>query len=323
MENTTAFPVTQAMEPQPVIEVKNDVMSPESARLMRIATYAAVSIATVLVVAKLVAWMATESVSLLSTLIDSLLDVAASAVNLLAVRHALEPADREHRFGHGKAESLAGLAQSAFITGSAVFLFIEASDRFFKPRDIENTDIGFFVMGMSILLTLVLVGFQRYVVKHTRSTAIKADSVHYQMDVLVNLGVIVSLVLVSHVGWQWADPAIAVLIAVYIVRGAWEIARDSLDVLMDRELCDEDRMKIRKLALAHEDVQGVHDMRTRSSGQQIFIQLHLELDGDMSLLRTHTIADAVEADILSAFPSAEVIIHQDPEGIDEEIPVFR
>lgn len=327
MDYTTVVPVNETMDFQADTQADTynltSAPSPESARLMRVATYAAVSVASILVVAKLAAWMATGSVSLLSTLIDSLLDVAASAVNLLAVRHALEPADREHRFGHGKAESLAGLAQSAFITGSAVFLFIEAGNRLYNPRDIENTDIGYMVMGLSIVLTLILVGFQRYVVKRTQSAAIGADSLHYQMDVLVNVGVIISLLLVSRMGWQWADPAIAVLIAIYIVRGAWEIAQDALDVLMDRELSDEDRQQIRALALKHDDVQGVHDMRTRSSGQQIFIQLHLELDGEMPLMRAHDIADAVEADILLAFPNAEVIIHQDPEGIEEHIPVFR
>lgn len=325
MENPTALPVTQ--HPDTETSSTMDAMvsgpSPESARLMRLATYAAVSVATVLVISKLAAWMATESVSLLSTLIDSLLDVAASAVNLLAVRHALEPADREHRFGHGKAESLAGLAQSAFITGSALFLFIEAGDRLLKPRDIQNTDIGFIVMGLSIALTLILVGFQRYVIKRTKSVAISADTLHYQMDILVNIGVVISLLAVSRMGWQWADPAIAVLIAIYIVRGAWEIAQEALDVLMDRELNDDDRRVIRDIALGHSDVRGVHDMRTRSSGQQIFIQLHLELDPDMTLTQSHEIADAVEADIMKAFPNAEVLIHQDPEGIEEHIPVFR
>lgn len=317
--------MTQSTNPQKPVAPESTVgaANANSARLMRLATYAAVSVASILVISKLVAWMMTESVSLLSTLIDSLLDVAASAVNLYAVRHALEPADREHRFGHGKAESLAGLAQSAFITGSAVFLFIEASDRLFKPRDIQNTDVGFMVMALSIALTLILVGFQRYVIKRTQSVAISADTLHYQMDILVNIGVVISLLAVSRLGWQWADPAIAVLIAIYIVRGAWEIAQDALDVLMDRELSDEDRMAIRDIALEHDDVRGVHDMRTRSSGQQIFIQLHLELDPEMTLTRSHEIADAVEADIMTAFPNAEVLIHQDPEGIEEHIPVFR
>ena len=300
-------------------------MSPshELARLMRIATYVAVSVASILVMAKFYAWMTTESLSLLSTLIDSMLDIAASGINLLAVRHALEPADSEHRFGHGKAESLAGLAQSAFITGSAVFLFIEAGNRFLMPRDIEHTDIGYLVMGFSIILTVLLVSFQRYVIKRTKSAAIRADSMHYHMDVLVNIGVVISLLLVSKMGWQWADPAVAVLIAIYIVYGAWQIAQDALDVLMDRELSDEDRQKIRTLALKHSDVHGVHDMRTRSSGLRVFIQLHLELDGSMPLLKSHEIADAVERDIMGAFPNAEVIVHQDPEGIEEDTPVFR
>jgi len=315
--------VTQSTDRQPDTDNLSVSPSRELARLMRIATYIAVSVASVLVIAKFYAWLTTDSVSLLSTLIDSMLDVAASGINLLAVRHALEPADKDHRFGHGKAESLAGLAQSAFITGSAVFLFIEAGNRLFKPRAIEHTDTGYLVMGLSIVLTVLLVGFQRYVIRRTKSAAIRADSLHYQMDVLVNIGVIISLLLVSRMGWQWADPAIAVLIAIYIVYGAWQIAQDAWDVLMDRELSDEDRQQIRALALKHSDVHGVHDMRTRSSGSRIFIQLHLELDGAMVLLKSHEIADAVERDIMAAFPNAEVIVHQDPEGIEEDIPVFR
>ncbi len=294
-----------------------------SARLMRLATYASVSVAVILICAKLGAWYATDSVSIFSTLIDSLLDGAASLVNLLAVRHALEPADREHRFGHGKAESLAGLAQSAFICGSAVFLLMEAGERFVHPREIANLDIGFAVMAISIVLTLILLGFQRYVVRRTGSIAIAADSLHYRMDVLVNLGVVGSLIVVSQFGWLWVDPAIAVVIAGYIFFGAWSIARESLQVLMDRELPDEDRVKIREIAMAHDDVKGVHDLRTRSSGQSIFIQLHLELDGDMTLIRAHDIADEVEDSIMDAFPNAEVITHQDPEGVDETITVFH
>jgi len=300
-----------------------ETVGASSARLMRLATYASVSVAVTLICAKLVAWYATDSVSIFSTLIDSLLDGGASMVNLLAVRHALEPADREHRFGHGKAESLAGLAQSAFICGSAVFLLIEAGERFVNPRDITNLDIGFLVMAVSIVLTGILVSFQRYVVMRTGSLAIEADSLHYRMDILVNISVVGSLIIVSQMGWLWVDPVIAVAIAGYIIFGAWSIAKASLQVLMDHELPDDERLKIRDIALAHPDVDGVHDLRTRSSGQSIFIQLHLELDGDMTLLRAHDIADEVEASIMAAYPNAEVITHQDPEGIDEAIPVFR
>ena len=173
--------------------------------LMRVAAIASVSVALVLIATKFAAWVLTDSVSLLSTLIDSFLDAAASILNLIAVHHALQPADREHRFGHGKAEPLASLAQSAFICGSAVFLLIEAGQRIAHPRDIANTDIGYAVMVFSIVLTVILVGFQRYVVKKSGSIAINADSLHYQTDVLINLGVMVSLFLSSSLGWLYAD----------------------------------------------------------------------------------------------------------------------
>jgi ferrous-iron efflux pump FieF len=156
---------------------------------MRLATYASVTVASVLIVTKFAAWVMTDSVSLLSTLIDSLLDVAASGLNLIAVHHALQPADFEHRYGHGKAEALAGLGQAAFISGSAAFLLIEAGQRIFNPKTIDNSEIGIAVMVVAIALTVVLVAFQRYVVRKTGSLAIGADSLHYQTDVLVNASV--------------------------------------------------------------------------------------------------------------------------------------
>lgn len=294
-----------------------------NAPLMRLATYASVAVASILIVAKLIAWLITDSVSLLSTLIDSLLDVGASLLNLIAVRHALEPADREHRFGHGKAEALSGLAQAAFIAGSAMFLVVQATERLVNPRIIHRTEIGYWVMGLAIVLTLALVVFQRYVVKKTGSVAIVADSTHYQMDVLVNVSVIVSLVLASRMGWTWADPAFAMAIAAYIVWGAWRIGMASLHMLMDHELPDEDRKRIREIAVNHPGVVGLHDLRTRSSGNQVFIQMHLEMNGDITLHDAHVISDQVEASIMNVFPNAEVLIHEDPEGINEERAVFH
>lgn len=218
---------------------------------MRLATYAAVGMASTLIIVKFAAWLMTDSVSLLSTLIDSFLDVAASTVNLLAVRHALEPADEEHRFGHGKAESLAGLAQSAFISGSAVFLLLQAGERLYNPSEIANTNIGYAVMVFSIVATIALVLFQKYVAKRTQSLAISADSAHYTMDVLVNISVIVALFLATELGWQLADPLFAIAISFYILHGAYEIGIAAYHVLMDRELPDEDRANIHNLAKAH------------------------------------------------------------------------
>ena len=294
----------------------------EAARLMRAATYASVAVATILIASKTVAWVVTDSVSLLSTLIDSLLDLAASLVNLLAVRHALTPPDREHRFGHGKAEPLAALGQSAFIAGSAIFLVIEAIRRLYNPRVIENGEIGIGVMIFAIVITLALTRFQAHVVRKTGSLAIKADSLHYVSDLLVNGAVIVAVVLATELGWLFADPIIGLAIAAYILKCAWTIAKDAYDMLMDRELPDAERARIKEIVLEHGDVTALHDLRTRASGPLIFIQVHLEMDGHMSLYKAHTVADAVEASLREAFPGAEVIIHQDPHGIEEDRASF-
>lgn len=284
---------------------------------MRAATYASVTVASVLIVAKLGAWLVTGSVSLLSSLVDSILDVGASLVNLFAVHHALQPADREHRFGHGKAESLAGLAQAAFIGGSGVFLLLEAIKRFIEPRPIENGETGIAVMVLALVLTGALVLFQTYVVRKTGSLAISADSLHYRVDILVNAAVIVSLFLASFGGWTVADPIFAVVIVLYMGAGSVKIARQSLDQLMDREFPDEDRIKIRNIALAHPSVRDVHDMRTRSSGPNSFIQLHLEMDRHLTLIDAHRISDEVMYKVEEEFPNTEVLIHQDPEGVEE------
>ncbi|WP_142847400.1 cation diffusion facilitator family transporter [Telmatospirillum sp. J64-1] len=291
-------------------------------RLMRLATYAAVGTALILVGVKFAAYIATGSVAMLSTLVDSALDAAASIVNLFAVRHALQPADREHRFGHGKAEPLAGLGQAAFITGSSILLLFEASSRLLDPQPIARGEWGIAVMVFSILATLALVRFQKHVVARTRSVAIDADSLHYTGDLLINGSVILSLLLAMYLGWTFLDPLFALGIAAFLLYNAFTIARTSLNLLMDREFPDEDRERIRRICTEHPGVISMHDLRTRSSGPQDFIQLHLEVDGEMSLRAAHDIAVAVETRILEAFPNAEVIIHQDPAGVREERPEF-
>lgn len=288
------------------------VTGDEAARLLRLATTASVATAVLLIVVKLFAYVLTDSISILSTLIDSLLDAAASFVNLIAVRHALVPADREHRFGHGKAEPLAAMAQAAFISGSGIFLMIEAVPRFFSPRALSHGDIGIGVMVFSIVATLALVTLQRHVIRRTGSLAISADRLHYTGDILVNGAVIVALLLTAWLGWTFVDPLFGICIAGYILYNAWQIARGALDMLMDRELPEDERARIRAVIDSHDGVLGIHDLRTRASGPQIFIQCHIELNGDQSLRQAHAIADAVEDDLRAAFPGAEVIVHQDP-----------
>ena len=287
-------------------------IDPGAARLMRLATYASVAVATLLIGIKAWAWVMSDSVALLSSLVDSILDALASIVNLVAVRHALEPADEEHRFGHGKVESLASLAQAAFIGGSAVFLVFQATERFINPQPVSHGELGIVVMLASMALTLVLVIFQAHVVRKTGSVAVSADSLHYRSDLLVNAGVILALLAVTFLDWRIVDPLVAFLVAFYILHGAWEIFRQSYDMLMDREFPNEDRDRIEAIVMEHPDVHGFHDLRTRSSGVNSFIQLHVELEGDMALVKAHEIADELEHLISQAFPGADVIIHQDP-----------
>ena len=285
-------------------------------RLLRLAAGASVAVAGSLIALKAGAYVATDSVALLSSLIDSLLDLAASVVNMLAIRHALVPPDDEHRFGHGKAEPLAGLAQAAFIAGSAVLLFFEAARRLADPPPVSNTGVGVAVMVVSILASIGLVALQRHVIRRTGSVAVGADSLHYQSDLLLNGSVILSLLASRWFEAPWLDPLFAIGIGLFILWSALQIIRLSVTQLMDRELPDEDRARIMAIATGHPDVTDAHDLRTRSAGPQAFVQIHIELDGAMPLRRAHAVADAVEAGIRAEFPHAEIIIHQDPAGLE-------
>ncbi|MGD9341030.1 MAG: cation diffusion facilitator family transporter [Chromatiales bacterium] len=283
----------------------------KNATLLKRVTLASTLTALVLIALKLVTWLWTGSVSMLASLVDSAMDAIASLINLLAVRYALVPADDDHRFGHGKAESLAGLAQAAFISGSALFLLLHAVDRILHPAPVQRTTLGIAVIVFSLALTLALLTYQRYVIRHTGSVAIRADALHYATDVLSNLGVIAALLL-AQFGLPIFDPILAIAIAGYILIGAWRIGRDSLDHLMDRELDDAVRERIKQLALEHTEVRGIHELRTRRAGQTSFIQLHLEMEPQLTLAEAHAIADMVEAQIRAAVPASDVIIHQDP-----------
>jgi ferrous-iron efflux pump FieF len=289
----------------------------QAGAMMRRAATASVVVAAVLIAAKVGAWLATDSVAVLSSLLDSLLDAAASIVNLVAVRHALTPADEEHRFGHGKAEPLAGLAQSAFVCGSAVILLMEAIHRLGSPQPVQRPEIGIAVSVLAIALSAGLVWYQRRVVARTGSVAIAADSLHYGADALLNGAVVAAILIGAFLDAPLVDPLFGALISLWILRGAARIARQSFDLLMDRELPPGDRERILRIARARPEVLDVHDLRTRSAGTHIFVQMHIELDADMRLARAHEIADAVEHEIRAAYPNAEIIIHQDPAGVDE------
>ncbi|MDY0871505.1 cation diffusion facilitator family transporter [Dongia rigui] len=287
----------------------------QAARLMKFASGAAVAAAFVMIGMKFYAYLATGSVSLLSTLFDSALDVAASFVNLLAVRHALMPADAEHRFGHGKAEPLAGLMQVAFILGSSLLLLLEVYDHFMHPKPVTSPGLGIAIMLGSIAITGGLILLQRHAVRQTGSVAIKADSAHYASDFLVNISVIAALLISAQFGLWWTDPLFGLCVAVYIAWTAISIGRQSYDMLMDREMDNDERRRIMEIVRAHPEAVNLHDLRTRIAGQDRFIQFHLELPDTISLIEAHRISDAVEAKLQAAFPGAEIIIHQDPHSV--------
>ncbi len=297
-----------------------DANAAANASIMRRAALASLGVSVLLVGLKAFAFFASGSVSVLASLADSALDLFTSTLNLVAIRSALTPADAEHRFGHGKAEPLAGLAQGAFIAGSATFLVVQAVNRLLAPQPVERGLPALAVMIVSIVFSVALVLYQRHVVARTGSIAIGADKIHYLGDVATNAGVIVAILLAWGLGWEAADPVIAVFVAAVLIWSAWSVFRTSYDQLMDRELPDADREKIIAIIKGHDEVRALHDLRTRAAGVHAFIQFHIELDPAISLMRAHQVSDEVERQLCAQFPHAEVIIHQDPLGVEMPEP---
>ncbi|NLS14003.1 CDF family cation-efflux transporter FieF [Vibrio sp. SM6] len=292
-------------------------MNTEYHRLVTLAAWLTTAVAVLLLVTKISAWWLTGSVSLLASLIDSMLDIGASVLNLVVLRYALQPADREHRFGHGKAESLAALAQAMFVSGSAIFLILYGIERFFHPESVADPEYGMMVSVFAIVVTSALVLFQKQVVRKTGSQAIAADSLHYQSDVLMNIAIIIALGLSAY-GFGHADAVFAIGIGLFILFSAVNMVREALKTLLDHALPEDENQRIRQITLAVPGVLGVHDLRTRLSGPTRFIQLHLELEDTLLLIEAHRIADKVEADLMAEFVGADVLIHQDPLSVVSE-----
>lgn len=281
-------------------------------RLLKLATYASVATASVLIVAKLVVWFMTGSMSLLATLLDSTMDVLASLITLFAVRIAIAPADHNHHFGHGKAEQLAVLAQSAFIGGSAVVLMLNSLDRITGDDVfIENENVGIAVMIFSLVATTVLLTIQRYVIKRTDSPAIKSDSLHYKVDLLTNLAVLAALAGAS-LGYGQMDNLLALLIGIYMLFSVRSLAWEAIQQLMDRALPEEDLQEIERRALSINGVLGIHNVRTRVSGSIPFIEMHLDLQADITLDCAHELGARAKRAVLEYLPDADVMFHLDP-----------
>lgn len=285
-------------------------------RLMRTVANAAVITAAALALLKAGAFFATNSVAMLASLADSALDLIASFVNLLAIRHALQPADAEHRFGHGKAEPLAGLAQGAFVAGSAAFLIVESIERLIDPQPMIHGNIAILVMGISIVATALLVVAQKITVSLTGSLAIGADRMHYTGDLLSNLGVIIGIVLAERFAIASADPVFGLAVALFLGISAFKVFRQSYDQLMDHELPEVSRALIKSAVMRHPDVRGWHDLRTRAAGTHSFIQIHIEVDWNQSFPQACAIGDEVEKTLREVFPDCEILVHLDRAGAE-------
>lgn len=295
----------------------NPTTKEQSEILLRRATTASVAVALILIGLKLWGYIESGSVAIFGTLLDSVMDSLSSIIIFIAVRFSIAPADDDHRFGHGKAEAIAGLLQAFIIMATSFLLVYEVYDKIKNPQTIGQTDLGIGIIVVSIMLTLLLVLYQRYVAKKTKSIAIEADGMHYTGDILLNIGVAIALVLGGYFNMVYADPLFGGLACLYLLHSAWEVFKSSTDVLMDKEMDDDEKGDIIAIIKSHDRVIDIHELRTRYSGLNIFIQFHMELERGISLYDAHTISDQVEDSIMDAYPTAEVFIHADPEEIVE------
>ena len=281
-------------------------------RLMLAAGLASVAVAAVLIALKAAVWFVSGSHAVFASLTDSIFDALTSLVNLFALRYSLQPPDSEHRYGHYKSQTLSSLAQAAFVGGSAVLLILSGVKRFNHPVALEHTGLALAVSLLAMLLTVFLVGFQTLVYRRTRSEAIGADRFHYLSDLTLNLGVLAALIL-SEAGWPRADGLFAVLIGLYILRGAWIIGSRAADTLLDKSLKPEDLRKIRGAAVGVPGVLSVHDIKTHRVGPMVFIQAHVVLPGGQSVLEAHRVINEVETRLAQLYPLSEITIHMEPD----------
>lgn len=286
--------------------------------LKKKATLASVSLAITLSLLKTFGALYTGSLSVLTSMIDSLADIFASSVTYIAVKVSSKPASRNHRYGYGKAEALSALIQSAFVAGSGIFVLYDGISRLITPRPLEAAGIGIIIMVISLISTLALIIFQKRVCRITLSQAICADSAHYTVDVITNAAIILTLIMVKLFDISWFDTVTAFVVSSYLLINAYKLARDAVAMLLDHELPDSIRDRVREIVLEEDGVRGMHDLRTRDLGGAYLFEFHLELDGNLPLYEAHEHADRVEAAITHCFPGAQVIIHEDPAGLEED-----
>lgn len=290
----------------------------ERSHLTQRAALISFGVALVIIAMQLYAYYMTNAMVVLASVLESVMDAVASATALFALRQAHRPADENHRYGHGKAEPLVTLGQAAFIAGSGVYFIIQSVSRIIDPEPITQNGLGIQIMLLSSALIIILLVYQHRVVQRTKSLSIKADFLHYLNDVIVNGMVIVSLWLGGSRDWPWLDGTASIIIASYILLAAWQLGKTAAGELMDLELSDPERNHILEIIRANRAVEGVHDLRTRRSGPDIFIEAHVEMAPHMSLVAVHHVTDMIESALKMEFPTAHITLHQEPAGIQDE-----
>lgn len=286
--------------------------------LNRKAALASISVAVLLVGMKAWAVLSTGSTAMLGSLADTALDLVASLATLLGVWVASQPDDHNHRFGHGKAEALAAMFQVVLISISAIGLAFRAVGQFLGQAQVAEAESGVLVSTIALGATLALLAYQRHVIRQTGSLAISTDNVHYKSDLFLNLAVIAALVLDTYVGIKGADAVFAFGIALWLAWGAWGASQEAVDQLMDHEWPLEKRERFLEVVAQHPELKGLHDLRTRTSGNRDFVQFHVWVDGRMTVTEAHRVMDEIEDKLMAEFPGVEILIHPDPEGLVDE-----
>jgi ferrous-iron efflux pump FieF len=282
------------------------------ARLVRLASYASVLVALILVLAKGIAWWVSDSLAMLSSLTDSFFDLLTSAVNFIAVRYALKPPDDDHRYGHTGIEDIAGIVQFLMIVGSLAVIGLQSVERLFNPHPLQREILGMAVTGFSLVLTSALVVLQTYVTRKTRSIVIASDRMHYLSDLLFNLGVLTAFGCSYFWGIAWADPVLALMIVALVLYHTREIGIRAFNNLMNREMPDSDKARIQEVIAGIAEVQHYHTLKTRYLGAKAIVQVRIDLARDLAFEEAHAITHRLELAIAALFADAEVIVHADP-----------
>ena len=282
-------------------------------KLMMGAGIASVATATTLIFMKAFAFFMTGSVAILASLFDSVQDLMTSAINFFTIRHSVQPADTKHRFGHGKAQGIGSFIQGLILLGSAIWLAIESVLHFGRQEIPTHSLWGIGVILLTLFLTGVLIRFQIFVIRQTESLSIRADNAHYNGDLMMNMGVLISLIFSYVFSVGWIDSFFGLIVSLYLLKSALFVLRASVAMLMDEELPKHVQNKIKTQLTALKEIKKIQDLRTRQSGTQIFVQMTLILDGKMPLAKAHFIADKAEALIQEIYPDSEIMIHLEPE----------